>query len=141
MANGIVVTAVEALAALRSVAPFDRISDDGLALLLEAVAIQSYAGGESVQTETSASPRLQIVIAGSVTDQAGALVGPVLGLAGMFTDAPLPALMAAVASGASVVSLDRQAFFTLARASPELVRGFLETGPGGGASKVPGSRV
>jgi len=129
------VTAIEQLMAFRAVAPFDRISDDGLALLLEAVTSHAYAGGERVHPEASASPRLQIVIAGSVTDGSGATVGPVIGLAGMFADVLPPVLTAGASSGARIISLDRQTFFTLARASPELVRGFLELGPAGGASE------
>jgi CRP-like cAMP-binding protein len=47
---------------------------------------------------------------------------------------PSQAILSADASGATILSIDRQTFFTLARASPEFVRGFLEIGTSGGVA-------
>jgi len=123
----------EPLSALRRIAPFDRMPDDQLALLLTFVNIRDYAPGATVHKGASAPPRLQVVMKGSVVDAAGTAIGPVMGLAAMF-EPPSQAILSADASGATILSIDRQTFFTLARASPEFVRGFLEIGASGGVA-------
>ena len=123
----------EHLSALRRIAPFDRMPDDQLALLLTFAGIRDYSPGATVHKGVTAPPRLQVVMKGRVVDAAGTAIGPVMGLAAMF-EPPSPAILSADASGATILSIDRQTFFTLARASPEFVRGFLEIGTSGGVA-------
>jgi hypothetical protein len=130
VAIGAAVTRDDQLDALRTIAPFDRISDEGLLLLLDVAEFRSYAPGDSFQIG-GMPPRLHIAVAGAVSNVAGSAVGPVIGLDGMFADIPSCAFLADPTCGACLISIDRVIFFTLARASPELVCGFLKIGPNG----------
>jgi signal-transduction protein with cAMP-binding, CBS, and nucleotidyltransferase domain len=123
----------EPLSALRRIAPFDRMPDDQLALLLTFATIRDYSPGATVHKGINAPPRLQVVMKGCVVDAAGTAMGPVMGLTAMF-EPPSQAILSADASGATILSIDRQTFFTLARARPEFVRGFLEIGTSGGVA-------
>src|SRR5690242_12847692 len=102
----------EPLSALRRIAPFDRIPDDQLALLLTFAGIRDYSPGATVHKGIGAPPRLQVVMKGSVVDEAGTATGPVMGLTAMF-ELPSDGLLSAGASGATLLSIDRQTFFTL----------------------------
>lgn len=123
----------EPLSALRRIAPFDRMPDDQLALLLTFAGIREYPPGATVHKGVGATPRLQVVMQGGVVDAAGNAAGPVTGLRAMF-EAPSETVLSSGAGGATILSIDRQTFFTLARASPEFVRGFLEIGTSGGVA-------
>lgn len=119
------------LASLRAVAPFDRLPHGELALLLQFADVRQHSPGAIVHRGVTAPARLHVVLAGAVVDTAGAPAGPVLGLAAMFA-LPSPDPLAAHGTlGVTLLSIDRQTFFTLARAYPQLVRGFLEVGPAG----------
>lgn len=116
---------------MRDIAPFDRISDEGLLLLLDVAEFRSYAPGESFRIGGGIPPRLYIAVAGAVSNVAGSAIGPVIGLDGMFADIPSCVLVADSLCGACLIYIDRVIFFTLARASPELVCGFLKIGRNG----------
>jgi signal-transduction protein with cAMP-binding, CBS, and nucleotidyltransferase domain len=132
-------TAEAQLAMLRSISPFDRMVEDELAFLLAFADVRDHPPGAIVHRGIAASPRLQIVLAGAVREPCGAETGPVIGLAAMYAEPSPIILLADAIAGATLLSIDRQTFFTLARARPELVRGFLETGPAGARSVTPKS--
>lgn len=124
-------TSARYLADLRAVAPFDRLPDGELELLLQFAEVRQHPPGAIVHRGVTAPARLHIVLAGAVVDTAGGPAGPVLCLAAMFAPPSPDPLTAHATLGATLLSIDRQTFFTLARACPQLVRGFLEIGPSG----------
>jgi hypothetical protein len=118
-------------AALRAIAPFDRVRESELALLSRVLAVRSFAPGVNVHRGGEPLTHLLIVAGGEVCDPAGAVLGPILGLGSLLADAPAPPLIADRARGAEIFFVNRPTFFTLVRECPELLRGFLEIGSAG----------
>lgn len=119
------------LAALRAIAPFNRLPDDELAHLLAFADVRDHPPGAIVHRGATAAPRTHVVLAGEVRLPAGTSIGPVIGISAMYAEPSPIVLTADPVEGAILLSIDRQTFFTLARARPALVRGFLEIGPSG----------
>jgi hypothetical protein len=119
------------LAALKRVAPFDRVREVELALFAEVATARIFAPGAIVHHGGAPLARVLLVTAGAVRDTEGHAVGPVGGLASMFDGTPVGGLTADATAGAEVLWIGKYAFFTLARECPELIRGFLELGPAG----------
>ena len=121
------------LAALRRIAPFDRVREVELALLAEVAVARGFVPGAALHAGGAPLVRVLVVTAGAVRDADGRTVGPVIGLASMFDATPVGALTADPVTGAEVLWINKYTFFTLARECPEIVRGFLEVGPAGAA--------
>ncbi|HEY1721480.1 MAG TPA: hypothetical protein VGG27_09575 [Magnetospirillaceae bacterium] len=113
------------VAALRAIAPFDRLADLELALLVEVAAHRRYAPGAVVHHGEGGAPKLIMTIAGATRAASGSN-HPVAGLPSMFDPYAVERLVADDTVGAETLSLDRQTFFTVARECPALIRGFLE---------------
>jgi signal-transduction protein with cAMP-binding, CBS, and nucleotidyltransferase domain len=125
---------IEKLFALRQVQPFDRLPPEELALLAEVARPRHYLPGEAVHPGDAPLTRLLVVAGGRVVDDAGAAVGPIVGLASLVNNRTAPRLLADPAAGVRLLDISKRHFFTLARECPEFVLGLIELGEHGQAS-------
>ena len=120
------------MAALQRIIPFHRMAETELGCLAEMLSARTYAPGAVLHRGGEPLARLLVVVRGSVRTETGELAGPVCGLASLFGASVVGPLAADATTGAEVMWMNKHTFFTLARECPEVVRGFLETGPAGG---------
>jgi hypothetical protein len=109
-------------AALRSRAPFDRLTKAELALVASHVARRRFAPGELILANDTAAERIFVLAAGTVR-VAGAPAPPLFDVASALFGLPVRGDHLAGDEGAEVLCLAKPHLFTLARECPDFIVG------------------
>lgn len=113
--------------ALRTIPPFDRLSETELTLIAEIAEPRQVAPNEVAHGGGGSFSGLWVTVEGSLVDDARRPADTVNGLATLLTNVPTPALRAGPA-GARILVISKGYFFTLTRECPAFVLGLLTGG-------------
>ncbi|HEY0966693.1 MAG TPA: hypothetical protein VGD88_04840 [Opitutaceae bacterium] len=113
--------------ALRTIPPFDRLSETELTLIAEVAEPRQIAPNDIAHNGDSSLNCLWVTVAGELLDEDGRPAGRVNGLSALLTNALTPELRAGPA-GAQILVITKGYFFTLTRECPAFVLGLLTAG-------------
>lgn len=119
------------LLALRSVAPFDRLSPAELTLIAEIAEPHQAEPGETVHAGSTPLTALWVTIDGSLIMADGRTAAALVGVPALLTNAITPQLLAGP-NGVRWMTISKGYFFTLTRECPAFVFGLLTGGPASG---------
>lgn len=129
-------TLVERIFRLRSVAPFDRLTDAELALIADSAVLRHYQPGKRVVSRDKPARALFVTLHGSLADEQGRPLPDVLPMASLLSGKPLPCdILTSATDGAVCLLINKGHFFTILHECPALTIGFVELCGGGGADR------
>lgn len=125
-------TLVERLFAIRSMSPFDRLTDEEIALIAEAALERKYEPGRKVASSGKSMKALFITVKGSLVDSKGRRLPAVFSPSALISGRTLTAdVLASSEEGAVCLLLNKGYFFTVLYECPALAVGFIEKAGGG----------
>ncbi len=120
-------TVFRRMLALRTIPPFDRLSEAELTLIAEVAEPRLATPGEIVHLGGAPLSCLWVTVAGSLVREDGTAAERVNGLSALLSNALTPELRAGP-EGARILVLTKGYFFTLTRECPAFVLGLLTGG-------------
>ena len=122
-------TFLEKLFALKNMAPFDRLQDEELMLVARVARVREYPAEGLVMEEGQFPGSLFVTVSGTLTGGKGNPLPRVVGHLELLEDVAMGQEVTAGEEGALCLTIGKSHFFTLVYECPEIVVGFLETGP------------
>ncbi len=120
-------TISERLFILRSIEPFNLLSDTELAVIAGAVVERHYDAGRHIASKDKPARALIITIRGSLADSEGNGLPVILGIEELLTGTALPFdVYASQPKGADCFLINKGHFFTILYECPVLATGFID---------------
>lgn len=120
-------TISERMFQLRSIAPFDRLSETELAIIAESAVERIYEAGKRIASMDKPAQALIITLQGNLANSEGKRLPDVMSPEALLTGTPFPCdVFASHKEGAVCLLINKGHFFTILYECPALASGFID---------------